>query len=84
MSVDATHKLVLHNDDENTCLYIMACLIKICNHERDQAEQCTIIAGNNDRCDIKLGDYLTLMDLSVQLDDLGVKTTIDNYEGCLY
>ena len=37
------YKLVLHNDDVNTFDFVIDCLIEICKHTLEQAEQCTIL-----------------------------------------
>jgi len=54
-------RLILHNDKENSYLKIKASLIKYCNHEGIQAEQCTIIAHNNGKVVIKEGDFMDLL-----------------------
>jgi len=79
-----THKLILKNDKENDIMFIIACLVKFCNHARDQAEQCAIIAHNNDRCDIKSGDIMEMLELQTELSEMGVTTEIEEYESSLY
>lgn len=74
-----THKLVIYNDDVNSYDYVMACLIKICDHERLQAEQCAIIAHNTGKCQVKSGDYLGMYDLKSTLDDLDIISEIEEY-----
>ena len=39
-SVSKDHHIVLYNDDFNTFDFVIESLIEICNHEREQAEQC--------------------------------------------
>ena len=53
MGATKTHKLVLYNDHTNDFLYVTACLIRYCNHEPTQAEQCAIIAHNSGKCSVK-------------------------------
>lgn len=84
MMEDKTHKLVLVNDSENDVLYVIACLIKICNHARDQAEQCAIITHNNGKCDIKSGSIMEMIEVKGLLDDLGLNTEIEEYENYMY
>ena len=40
---DEQNKLVLWNDDVNTFDFVIECLIEICGHTLEQAEQCTIL-----------------------------------------
>lgn len=40
---DDVYKLVLHNDDVNTFDFVIECLIEICKHTPEQAEQCTLL-----------------------------------------
>ena len=34
------YRIDLHNDDYNSFDWVITCLMKICNHEEDQANQC--------------------------------------------
>jgi ATP-dependent Clp protease adaptor protein ClpS len=79
-----THKLVLYNDDVHDFLYITACLIKYCEHSPIQAEQCAIIAHNNGKCSVKSGDILEMLELKSSLEELEIKTEIEQYESYMY
>lgn len=79
-----SHKLIMYNDDENSFHYIMACLIKFCNHEPYQAEQCALIAHNNGECSIKNGDFFELYELQNLFEKVNIKTNITNYENSVY
>ena len=79
-----THKLVMHNDDVHDFHYIMACLIKYCEHSPIQAEQCALIAHNKGLCSIKSGDFDAMFDLKSNLNELGIQTEIEAYESTLY
>ena len=57
MDIIEDYKLVLLNDDVNSFSYIMACLIRFCMHEPQQAEQCAMIADNVCRCTVKHGSF---------------------------
>lgn len=84
MVLEKTHRLILHNDSENDFLYVMALLIRYCEHERDQAEQCAIIAHNNGKCDIKSGNFVDMLELHAQLTQLTLKVEIEDYASNLY
>jgi ATP-dependent Clp protease adaptor protein ClpS len=79
-----THKLTLHNDDVNSYSYVMACLIKFCNHHPLQAEQCALIANNNGKCDIKSGDFMEMFELQTTFNDVNIKTEVEVYESSMH
>lgn len=77
--MEKTHKLVLHNDSENDFLYVMALLIRYCQHERDQAEQCALITHNVGKCDIKSGSFLDMFELQGTLNQLSLNVELEEY-----
>lgn len=79
-----THKLVLYNDNEHDFLYVIACLIRYCNHEPLQAEQCAIITDNKGKYSVKSGDFLELLDIKNQLESLNLLTEIETYESYMH
>jgi len=79
-----THKLTIYNDDQNSFLYIMACLIRFCKHEPIQAEQCALIAHNKGKCSVISGSFDDMFSIKNDLADMGVKTEIQEYESHLY
>lgn len=79
-----THKLTLYNDDVNSYSYVMACLIKFCNHHPLQAEQCALIANNNGKCDIKSGDFMEMFELQTIFNDVNIKTEVEVYESSMH
>lgn len=52
---DDVYKLVLHNDDIHTFDYVIDCLIEICKHTMEQAEQCTFLVHYKGKCTVKTG-----------------------------
>jgi len=74
-----THKLVIYNDDINSYDYITACLIRFCNHNPLQAEQCAVVAHNTGRCTVKSGDYMEMFEIKGNFDDLDIKSEIKDY-----
>ena len=79
-----THKLILHNDKKNTFTYVMACLIRFCEHHPTQAEQCALLAHEMGRCTVKSGEFLEMLELSETLRNLEVKTSVEQYENNMY
>jgi ATP-dependent Clp protease adaptor protein ClpS len=52
-----TSGLILYNDHVNTFEFVIACLIEVCKHDFEQAEQCAITAHFKGKCHVKSGDY---------------------------
>jgi ATP-dependent Clp protease adaptor protein ClpS len=69
--------LILYNDEVNTFDFVIDTLIEVCNHEHEQAEQCTLITHFKGKCTVKTGNYdeikpiyeeMTLRGLTVSLE----------------
>jgi len=76
MELPEDHKLILFNDDEHSFSYVVACLIKFCGHEPQQAEQCALVADLAGQCTVKHGcwaqidtmrEFLETVDLKVKM-----------------
>ncbi len=72
-----SRKLILYNDDVNTFDHVIDSLIKYCNHEPVQAEQCAWIVHNNGRCDVKRGGYKQLRPICEVLLEKGLSAEIE-------
>ena len=68
--------LVVHNDDVNSFDHVIEVLIKVCNHEREQAEQCTYLIHFKGKCEVKKGTYKALKPLKEGIIDAGLEATI--------
>jgi ATP-dependent Clp protease adaptor protein ClpS len=84
MVLEKTHRLILHNDSENSYLYVMACLVKVCGHDSTQAEQCALVTHNNGKCQIKSGDFLKMFELQNDLQELSLKVELEDYVSGMY
>lgn len=73
---DFESKLVLHNDDVNTFDFVTACLINVCGHTLEQAEQCTMLVHYKGKCTVKTADKETLMPMHQKLLSLGLTSEI--------
>jgi ATP-dependent Clp protease adapter protein ClpS len=49
----------------------MESLMKICDHEYEQAAQCASIVHNSGKCDVKYGDVDTISTMKDKLKSLG-------------
>jgi len=69
--------LILYNDEYNSFDYVIESLIKVCDHNFEQAEQCTLIAHYKGKCEIKNGSYEKLKPFKDALRDRGLKAIIN-------
>jgi len=72
------YKLILHNDNFNTFDWVITCLIKVCGHNHDQAEQCAYIIHFKGKCDVKNGDFETISKMKKKLIDAGLSATMES------
>lgn len=70
-------KLILYNDDINTFDHVIRCLMRYCQHEAEQAEQCAWIVHLKGRCTVKLGTYAVLLPIQTALCDQGLSAAIE-------
>lgn len=69
--------IVLYNDNVNTFDHVINCLVRICDHEPLQAEQCAWIVHLNGKCSVKTGVYDELEPLCHQLLDNGLSVKLE-------
>lgn len=72
------YKLILHNDDYNTFDWVITCLMKVCQHELEQATQCAHIVHFNGKCDVKYGDIDTISSMKDKLKSAGLSVTMES------
>jgi ATP-dependent Clp protease adaptor protein ClpS len=84
MELPEDHKLILYNDDEHSFAYVMACLIKYCNHEPQQAEQCALVADLAGQCTIKHGCWAQISTMLEFLQSQGLKVKMEEVEGNMH
>lgn len=75
--VDASRRIVLYNDDVNTFDWVIDSLIDVCRHQREQAEQCSLIVHYKGRCAVKEGGFTELKPMCEALLDRGLSATIE-------
>ena len=71
------YRLDLQNDDYNTFDWVITCLMKICGHEYEQANQCAHIVHYKGVCDVKYGDYETISEMKEKLSNAGLSVTME-------
>lgn len=70
-------RLDLHNDDFNSFDWVITCLMKICGHEQEQANQCAHLVHFRGKCDVKYGDYETISTMKEKLQSAGLSVTME-------
>ena len=66
-AVGVNNEIVLHNDDVNTFDHVIDTLIRVCNHDDLQAEQCAILVHYKGKCTVKTGSLEVLKPMHEQL-----------------
>jgi ATP-dependent Clp protease adaptor protein ClpS len=69
-------ELLLYNDDVNSFDHVIECLMRICKHQPEQAEQCALIVHFKGKCVVKQGDRGELTAMCQALCDEGLSATI--------
>jgi len=75
--LSSPYRLLLHNDDYNSFDWVITCLVKICKHEYEQANQCAHIVHFNGKCDVKYGDLETISTMKDKLQSAGLSVTME-------
>jgi len=68
--------LMLYNDEVNTFDHVIDSLIRVCGHNREQAEQCTYLVHYVGKCDVKRGSRKELKPLMEALGERGLTAEI--------
>jgi ATP-dependent Clp protease adaptor protein ClpS len=76
--VKPTHCIVLYNDDVNTFDHVIEMLMKYCDHEPEQAEQCAFIVHHVGKCGVKNGEYDKLVPICSALLERGLSAQIED------
>lgn len=81
MSNDKKYQIILKNDKIHNIDFIMACLVKSCEHIHEQAEQCALITHYKGECDIYSGDLFDVNKISTLLTNYGLN--VETKELCM-
>ncbi len=73
-----TYYLILYNDDHNTFDWVIECLIDLCQHQAEQAEQCALLVHFKGKCQIKKGSYNELKPICEALLDRGLSAKLED------
>jgi ATP-dependent Clp protease adaptor protein ClpS len=69
--------LVVHNDDFNTFDFVIKTLVEVCQHDPEQAEQCTLVIHYNGKCVVRTGDFTMLEPMYREILNRGITATIE-------
>lgn len=69
-------EIVVFNDEVNTFDYVIDMLIKTCEHDLIQAEQCTMLIHYKGKCAVKTGDLDDLKPRCSKLLEAGISAEI--------
>jgi len=69
-------EIVLFNDDVNTFDWVIDSLIKVCEHDALQAEQCAFLVHYKGKCGVKKGSYEELVPRCTSLLERGLSAEI--------
>lgn len=70
-------ELIVHNDEVNTFDWVIECLIEICNHSPEQAEQLSLIVHFKGRAIVKTASFSVLKPMKDALCERGLSAVIE-------
>ena len=70
-------QIILYDDDFNTFDFVIESLIKVCKHDKLQAEQCTFLVHYKGKCSVKRGSYEELEPVCTALLERGLTAEIE-------
>lgn len=69
-------ELILYKSKEYDTTYMVACIIKFCDHAPDQAEQCAMIINSKGQYTIKHGELFQIEEMAFLFETVGLLTKI--------
>lgn len=75
-AIETNHEIILFNDNVNTFDHVIKMLIKICEHDELQAEQCAILVHYTGKCGVKTGSFKELNPKCSALLEAGLSAEI--------
>lgn len=71
------YEIILYNDDVNTFDWVIQSLVEVCEHDLEQAEQCSILVHYKGKCAVKSGSYKDLEPRCTALLERGLSAEIN-------
>jgi len=69
--------IIVWNDDVNTFDFVIETLVDLCDHSKEQADQCALLIHMKGKCSVKRGEYKELRPICEAILDRGLSATID-------
>ena len=76
-TINGLSTLILHNDDNNSFDHVIDCLVMICDHNAQQAEQCAMIVHNKGKCDVRSGEREAMLEMRRALVERKLNATVE-------
>ncbi len=70
------NEILVFNDDVNTFDHVIETLIRVCDHQPEQAEQCALIIHYKGKCTVKTGELKDLIPQCSLLLEAGLSAEI--------
>ncbi len=74
---DNTCQLIVWNDEVNSFDWVITTLILVCNHSKEQAEQCAMIIHTKGKYAVKEGGFDYLKPMCNAITERGIGATIE-------
>jgi len=74
--LEDNNQIILFNDEVNSFDHVINTLIKVCQHDSIQAEQCAILVHYKGKCSVKTGSYKDLEPKCIALLEAGLSAEI--------
>ncbi len=71
-----SHEIIVYNDEVNTFDHVIETLIKTCDHDSIQAEQCTLLIHYKGKCAVKSGGFDDLKPRCTEILKAGISAEI--------
>jgi len=71
-------QIVVYNDDFNTFDWVIKCLMEVCHHTNEQAEQLSILVHFKGKASVKTGSMTFLKPMKDALVERGLSAVIES------
>ncbi len=75
--IENNKSLIVWNDDFHSFDYVIECLMQICDHDPQQAAQCTYLIHYKGKCEVKTGPEDMIKKMRDRLSKRGLTVTIE-------